>query len=446
MSLRTRLALASAAGLAVAIALASVVVYVVVQSQLRSQVDDALKERAATVEAAQGVGAPGFPGRVPPPFLGGAGGIFQVATAGGEILGVSQANIALPVSDRVRDVATGDSGPFFEDAHVKGTHVRVLTVPITLPSGAAGALEIARPLTEVDNVLHRLRLILLFVALGGVALAGGVGFLIAQAVLGPVRRLTVATETIAETRDLGERVDAAGTDELARLGRSFNTMLAALEDSLRAQRQLVADASHELRTPLTSLRTNVEVLARGGLPPEERRRALADAQAQIEELSALVADVVELARDGEAPPVLEDVRLDLLVRDELRRQERRGLPVTFDARLDEVVVRGDADRLHRAVANILDNAVTWSPENGVVEVEVSRGAMTVRDHGPGIAPEDLPYVFDRFYRAPSARGKPGSGLGLAIVRRVAELHGGSVRAETAEDGGTRIRLELSTTS
>ena len=445
MTLRTRLALASAAGLAVAIALASVVVYFVVQSQLRSQVDDALKERAATVEAAQDVGGPGFPGRVPPPFLGGAGGIFQVTTAGGEIL-VSQANIALPVSDRVREVATGKRKPFFEDAHVKGTHVRILTVPISLPTGAAAALEIARPLTEVDNVMHRLRLILLFVALGGVALAGGLGFVIAQAVLSPVRRLTVATETIAETRDLNERVDATGSDELARLGRSFNTMLAALDDSLRAQRQLVADASHELRTPLTSLRTNVEVLARGGLPPEERRRALTDAQVQIEELSALVADVVELARDGEVPPVLEDVRLDLLVREELRRQERRGLAVRFDAGLEEVVVRGDADRLHRAVANILDNAVKWSPENGVVEVDVSRDGLTVRDHGPGIADEDLPYVFDRFYRAPSARGKPGSGLGLAIVRRVAELHGGSVRAETPDGGGTRVRLELSTAS
>jgi len=445
MTLRTRLALASAAGLAVAIALASVVVYFVVQSQLRSQVDDALKERAATVEAAQNIGAPGFPGRVPPPFLGGAGGIFQVATAGGEIL-VSQANIALPVSGRVRDVATGKSKPFFEDAHVKGTHIRILTVPISLPTGGAAALEIARPLTEVDNVMHRLRLILLFVALGGVALAGGLGFVIAQAVLAPVRRLTVATETIAETRDLNERVDAAGSDELARLGRSFNTMLAALDDSLRAQRQLVADASHELRTPLTSLRTNVEVLARGGLPPEERQRALTDAQAQIEELSALVADVVELARDGEVPPMLEDVRLDLLVKEELRRQERRGLPVRFDASLEEVVVRGDADRLHRAVANILDNAVKWSPESGVVEVEVAGDGLTVRDHGPGIADEDLPYVFDRFYRAPSARGKPGSGLGLAIVRRVAELHGGSVRAETPDGGGTRVRLELSTVS
>jgi two-component system, OmpR family, sensor histidine kinase MprB len=435
MSLRTRLALASALGLAVAIALASIVVYFVVQSQLRSQVDDGLKERASVVQAASVLR--GIPG----PPLGGAAGYVQAVLPDREVQRPPGETVALPVSDRTLAVAQGKDDSFFEDAHVAGTHVRILTVP----AGAA-AVQIARPLTEVDNVLRRLRLILLFVALGGVALAGGLGLLVAQAVLGPVRRLTVASETIAETRDLNERVDATGTDELARLGKSFNTMLAALDDSLRAQRQLVADASHELRTPLTSLRTNVEVLARGGLPAEERERALADAQVQIEELSALVVDVVELARDGESPPVLADVRLDLLVKDELRRQERRGLPISFDATLEEVVVHGDADRLARAVANILDNAVTWSPENGVVEVSVTRGGLTVRDHGPGIAPEDLAYVFDRFYRAPSARGKPGSGLGLAIVRRVAELHGGSVRAETPDDGGTRIRLELSTTS
>jgi two-component system, OmpR family, sensor histidine kinase MprB len=437
MSLRTRLALASALGLAVAIALASIVVYFVVQSQLRSQVDDGLKERASVLA----LGPTGFSSGIPPPVLGGAGGYVQAVFPDGERVRPGGEGVALPVSDRTLAVARGEDDSFFQDAHVAGAHVRILTIR----TGNA-ALQIARPLTEVDNVLRRLRLILLFVALGGVALAGGLGLLVAQAALGPVRRLTVATETIAETRDLGERVDAAGTDELARLGRSFNTMLAALDDSVRAQRQLVADASHELRTPLTSLRTNVEVLARGGLPAEERERALADAQVQIEELSALVVDVVELARDGESPPVLADVRLDLLVKDELRRQERRGLPVRFDAHLDEVVVRGDADRLARAVANILDNAVTWSPENGVVEVAVSRGGLTVRDHGPGISPEDLPYVFDRFYRAPSARGKPGSGLGLAIVRRVAELHGGSVRAEAPDDGGTRVRLELSTTS
>ena len=256
----------------------------------------------------------------------------------------------------------------------------------------------------MDDLLHRLRLIFLFVSLGGIVLAGALGLVIARTALGPVRRLTEAAERIAETRDLGERVEAAGSDELARLGRSFNTMLGALDESLRAQRQLVADASHELRTPLTSLRTNVELLARGGLPPAEQRRALGDAQVQIAELSALVADVVELAREGEPEPVLEDVRLDLLVGAEVRRASAAASRSPFTSRLGEVVVRGDADRLQRAVANILDNAVKWSPPGAVVEVDVGPQGVIVRDHGPGIAPEDLPFVFDRFYRAPAARG------------------------------------------
>jgi two-component system, OmpR family, sensor histidine kinase MprB len=441
MTLRSRLALASALALAVAIALASVAVYFVVRDELRGQVDSALRGRTSTAGVGDDFGPFGFRG-FGPPLLGGAGGYVQGVTADGAVARPRGEDVALPVSDRTRAVAAGTAEPFFEDAHVANTHVRIYTIQIR----PGAAMQIARPLTEVDNVLGRLRLILMFGSFGGIVLAAGLGLLVARTALGPVRRLTVATERITETRDLGERVDAAGTDELARLGRSFNTMLGALDESLRAQRQLVADASHELRTPLTSLRTNVEVLARGGLPADERRRALADAQTQIEELSVLVADVVELARDGEPQPVQEDVRLDLLVRGELRRAERRGVPVTFTARLQEVVVRGDPDRLQRAVANILDNAVKWSPEGGVVEVEAGPEGVIVRDHGPGIAREDLPFVFDRFYRAPAARGKPGSGLGLAIVRRVAELHGGSVRAEPAGGGGTIVRFEVSPTS
>ena len=437
MSLRTRLALASATALAVAVALASLAGYFLARDQLRDQLDAGLRERVTAFNDGD-PGPFGFPGGVPAPFLGGAGGYAQLVSADGRTVRAPGQTVVLPVSTRTREVAAGTNDGFYEDADAAGAHIRVLTIPFR----PGVALQLARPLTEVDQVLHRLRLIFLLVSLGGVVLAGGLGLLIARTALGPVRRLTEATERIAETRDLGERVEAEGSDELARLGRSFNTMLGALDESLRAQRQLVADASHELRTPLTSLRTNVELVARGGLPPRERRRALDDAQVQIAELSALVADVVELAREGEPEPVLEDVRLDLLVAAEVRRMERRGVPVTFVSRLDEVIVRGDADRLQRAVANILDNAVKWSPPGAAVEVDVGPHGVLVRDHGPGIAPDDLPYVFDRFYRAPAARGTPGSGLGLAIVRRVAELHGGSVTAEAAEGGGTLVRLQL----
>jgi two-component system sensor histidine kinase MprB len=224
---------------------------------------------------------------------------------------------------------------------------------------------------------------------------------------------------------------------------AFNTMLAALEDSVEAQRRLVSDASHELRTPLTSLRTNVEILGKAeDLPDEEKRRLLDDVDAELDELSRLVADVVDLARDGEPERIEEDIRLDQLVADAVDRARRRAPEVTFDTTLDETVVHGSRERLHRAVSNLLDNAVKWSPDGGAVEVRVAGAAVSVRDHGPGIADEDLTNVFDRFYRAPSARGLPGSGLGLAIVRQVAESHGGNVTAARAEGGGTVVRLQL----
>jgi two-component system sensor histidine kinase MprB len=224
-------------------------------------------------------------------------------------------------------------------------------------------------------------------------------------------------------------------------------MLEELERSVGAQRQLVADASHELRTPLTSLRTNVELLAhRKGIPTAERRRMLADAFAQVEELGTLVGDVVELARGNGVETETEDLRLDELVAAEVERMRRHAQGVEFRTELEPALVRGSPGRLGRAVANLLDNAVKWSPDGGLVEVTVRDGVVTVRDHGPGIPEEDLDRVFDRFYRAPSARGLPGSGLGLAIVRDVAEAHGGVVVAERPADGGTRLRLELEPSS
>jgi two-component system sensor histidine kinase MprB len=220
-------------------------------------------------------------------------------------------------------------------------------------------------------------------------------------------------------------------------------MLAALEDSVEAQRRLVSDSSHELRTPLTSLRTNIEILGKAeALPAEERRRLLEDVDAELDELSRLVADIVDLARDGEPERFEEDLRLDQLVAHAVDHARRRSPDVTFETDLDDTVVHGSRERLHRAVSNLLDNAVKWSPDGGTVEVRVADAAVSVRDHGPGIAEEDLAKVFDRFYRAPSARALPGSGLGLAIVRQVAESHGGRVSAAQADGGGTIVRLQL----
>jgi len=281
------------------------------------------------------------------------------------------------------------------------------------------------------------------VAASGVLIAAILGLLVARAALGPVRRLTATAERVTETGDLSERIDVTGADELSRLAASFNTMLEALEESTRAQRQLVADASHELRTPLTSLRTNIEVLAGDrALPPEEKSRLLTDVVEQLGEMTALISELIELARVEQQDLEPEDVRLDALVAEVVDRARRNRPDVVYSTDLDETLVRGVPSTIERAVANLLDNAAKWSPSGARVEVVLREGRLTVRDHGPGIADEDLPYVFDRFYRARSARGLPGSGLGLAIVRQVAEAHGGEVVAENADGGGARMTLSL----
>ena len=287
-------------------------------------------------------------------------------------------------------------------------------------------------------------LLLIVITLGGVAIAGGLGLAVSRAALTPVRRLTHATERVTETGDLSERIAVGGQDELSRLAASFNTMLAALEESDRAKRQLVSDASHELRTPLTSLRTNIEVLARDRkMPDDEREKLLDDVVSQLSEMTALVTELVELARGETQPEESEDVRLDLLVDEVVARAQRDFPQVEFVADVQPTELFGVPNTIARAVSNLLDNAAKWSPPGGKVEVSVRDGQVIVRDHGPGIEDDDLPYVFDRFYRAPAARKLPGSGLGLAIVKQVAEAHGGGVGAERPDGGGTLMRLRLS---
>jgi two-component system, OmpR family, sensor histidine kinase MprB len=442
VSFRARLAIAAAAAVALAVVLASVTVYVVVRSELRGTLDSALRDRAAQVQheplRAFQAGDQAF--LEPGPQLGGAPGYFQVVSADGDTIRLPNETVELPVTDAVREVASGQRGGYLSDADVAGVHVRVITVPY----GSQGfAIQIARPLTEVDHSLSRIRTYLLIIAAIGVALAAALGLAVARTALAPVRRLTGATENVAKTGDLSERIDASGTDELSRLAASFNTMLAALEESTRAQQQLIGDASHELRTPLTSLRTNVEVLAGGReLPAEDRERLLRDVIEQLDEMTTLVAELSELARGELEPGVAEDVRLDLLAADAVERTRRNRPGVRFTTDFEESLVHGVPASIERAVANLLDNAAKWSPPDGEVEVAVKDGEVVVRDHGPGIDEIDLPYVFDRFYRASSARGMPGSGLGLAIVRQVAESHGGDVRAEPGEDGGTRMIMRL----
>jgi two-component system sensor histidine kinase MprB len=302
-------------------------------------------------------------------------------------------------------------------------------------------------LDEIYGVLAETRLRLAIVALGAIVLAAVLGVIVSQGTLMPVRRLTDVVEEVGRTRDLSRRVAGESPDELGRLAAGFNAMLSALEVSLRQQRQLVADASHELRTPLTSLRTNLELLARGQpTDPEERQQVLVELVGQIERLSTLVGDLIDLARDEEATLPIEDVRLDEVVGEAINDMRGRYPQIRFDAVLEETTVRGVRPRIARAVTNLLDNAGKWSPASGVVEVTVHDGEVSVRDHGPGVAPEDAARVFDRFWRASNARSLPGSGLGLSIVKDVAESHGGSVTLEQATGGGARFRLRLAATS
>jgi two-component system sensor histidine kinase MprB len=241
---------------------------------------------------------------------------------------------------------------------------------------------------------------------------------------------------------LNTRIPVDGGDEIASLARNFNTMLGALEESQRAQQQLIADASHELRTPLTAHRANVELLARADLPPERRGQVLAAAVRGIEQLSALVGDLIDAARDGRSTDSREPVALEDLVARAVERARVRSPRLRFDTRLDPYTVNAAPGRVTRAIENVLDNAVKWSAPGATILVTLERGLISVRDHGPGIDPSDLPHVFDRFYRAAAARGLPGSGLGLAIVKATVEDHGGSITIANAVGGGTIVAMRF----
>jgi two-component system, OmpR family, sensor histidine kinase MprB len=441
VSFRARLTLVAAAAVALAVVLASVVVWVVVRNQLYRELDNRLKVRAAEITAPPGPHIErSYGGRlfldVPGTYLGNDY-VQAVYPSGSPLLTLGEPR-PLPVDVRARRAATGVGDAYFSTTHLGHMKMRVLTIP-----GSVFAVQIARPLDEVEHTMNRITLFLLLIAAGGIGVAVALGLLVSRATLAPVRRLTTATETVTATGDLSERIERGGHDELGRLASSFNTMLGALEESTRAQSQLVADASHELRTPLTSLRTNIEVLASERLlPPGERERLLSDVVEQLNEMTTLVAELIELARGEREPGRPEEVRLDLVAADAVERTRRNRPGITFTADLHESIVHGVPATIERAVANLLDNAAKWSPPGGEVEIVVRDGEVTVRDHGPGIDAEDLPHVFDRFYRASSARGMSGSGLGLSIVRQVAETHGGEIVAEQPEDGGTLMRLRL----
>lgn len=501
MSLRNRVAIAGGAVVLGALVLASLVLYPALGARLTQERDatlmtaatqspdllDALKKKAAAAGAAT---LPSQPVRVgetlvqviPPPVVAGpADGFIPVserdvrvadgrepayfADADAGRVGADSGDAGKSGNGTGKGKGTGGNG----DAGAGRTRYRVYT---TVSPELDGALIRTALPTSVDAAtLRRLRALLVALTLGGALLAAGAARLAAGRVLRPVRRLTETVEHVAATQDLTAAVEMRGRDEIARLAASFATMMAALDESVRTQRRLVADASHELRTPLTSLTTNLELLHEGrGLADPQAPGLVGDAREQAHQLTVLVGDLIDLARYGRAETHTEDVRLDLLAERVAARAAARAPEKVFDTELSPCLVHADPDAVERAIGNLVDNAIKWSPDGGriLVRVEVSgapesgppkpgapesgspesdspksgaSGCVSVSDQGPGILAADLPYVFDRFYRSPAARSHPGSGLGLAIVRQIAETHGGSVAAEPLERG-VRLRMSL----
>ncbi len=439
MSFRLRVTLFTAAAVAVAAIGASVAMYLVVQDQLIQQVNQNLQAAAAgPIRDSGGPFRRGPSDQVVsnrPEVFG------QIINSSGTVVqGDGGYSIPALVTQDVKNVAAGKAPEFWATANASDVRFQIYVKPIQ-----GGAIEVIQELRPIDAALAQTRLLLIAFAAGAILLAAGLGALIGRAALAPVKRLTATVEEVTRTRDLSRRVAAQGRDELSRLGTSFDAMLGQLETSLRSQRQLVADASHELRTPLTSLRTNLELLERGQpTDPVERQQLLGDLVLQMERMTTLVGDLIEVAREEETPMPFEELQLEEIVHEVVDDMSFRYPKVHFNVTSSPSSIKGVKVRVARAITNLLDNAAKYSPPGATVDVAVANGEISVRDHGPGVAAEDATRVFDRFWRSNDARHLPGSGLGLSIVKDVAESHGGSVTLERPIDGGggARFRLRL----
>jgi len=436
-SLASRVTVLSTVAVGFAVSIVAFAAYATVRTQTVGALDDSLRARAYaaaktnTLDALAKESVPSW-SLVRISFVDASTDPVRVYSAGN--------NRALGIGDREIAVARGAEDGSARTVWAQGERWRVIAVG----AGDGHALVLAQSLQPTDRMLDRLGLVMLLFGIAGMIVAGLAGWAVARNGLRPVRRLTTAVEDIARTQRL-DPIPIEGSDEVARLAQSFNEMLHALSASQQRQRQLVADAGHELRTPLTSLRTNLDLLVQAdastGLSPESRAELLDDVRAQIREMTNLIGDLVELARDEPASPTVEPVELTAVLGQAVARVRRRA-DVEFVVRTSPWWVTGDADALERAITNLLDNAAKWSPEGGVVTVTLEQGTLMVADEGPGISPEDLPHVFERFYRSAESRGMPGSGLGLSIVRSIAERHGGVVRAGSGPGGGAAFWLSI----
>ncbi|MFJ5718397.1 sensor histidine kinase [Streptomyces sp. NPDC093149] len=454
LPLRTRLALLVATAVAVAVAAVAAACWFVTRAQLENQLDSSLRNVSVSDNYVQQLfTACTHPDRAVPPPVGGTYTVQLVTVSGSTCTSAGASPIGVTAADIA--VAAGMRDDTLHTAGTKsGKKMRVYTytyetrtqVPGLVPGSFA--VSVARPMSEVDDPLSTLAWVLLIVSGVGVVGAGAAGLWVARTGLRPVDELTEAVEHVARTEDLTVRIPVEGEDEIARLSSSFNSMTASLASSRDRQAQLIADAGHELRTPLTSLRTNIELLARSddtgrAIPADDRRALMTSVKAQMTELASLIGDLQELARpDAAHPGPLQVVALHDIADTALERARLRGPELTIRADLTPWYVRAEPAALERAVVNVLDNAVKFSPPHGTIEVALREGELTVRDHGPGIPADELAHVFERFWRSPSARQLPGSGLGLSIVARTVQQAGGTVTLRPAEGDGTEAVIRL----
>jgi two-component system sensor histidine kinase MprB len=440
-SLASRVTLLTTIAVGLSVAFLALGAFMTVRMQLQASLDKSLLNRANKAAQAPTISAAATR-NVPSWMLGAAdvrviliGADRSVATGDdtGPLLQLGAPELSVAQGLRERSLRTIEAAD--------GERYRVATVR----TDAEHALVVAQPLAPQEEILGKLAFVMLTFGGLGVFVAGLAGWAVARNGLRPVRRLTSDVERIARTEDLAP-LAVEGDDEIARLATAFNQMLAALSASRDRQRRLVADAGHELRTPLTSLRTNLDLLTQadfsGGLPAAARSELLSDVRAQIEELTTLIGDLMELARDEPMTLVVDDVEVSQVVSHTVERVRRRAPGLTFEWEMSAWWVKGDPGALERAVANLLDNAAKWSPPGGTIRVALIEGELTVDDEGPGIAEADLPHVFERFYRSEESRSMPGSGLGLSIVKQVTERHAGTVSAGSAPGGGARLTMTL----
>jgi two-component system, OmpR family, sensor histidine kinase MprB len=436
-SLASRVTLLTTMAVALAVTIVSLGAFITVRNQLQSSLDDTLVDRAQL--ASEQIGQVTDDYTVPGFMLGASDVRIATVDDDGRVRFLDQGD-RIRLDERELAVATGDSDQSLRTIRAGGVDYRVVAVPTQRPGEA---LVLAQSLESQEHVLTKLGLVTLLFGIAGIIAAGVAGWAVARNGLRPVRRLTAAAEEIARTERLAP-IQVEGDDEIARLASAFNQMLASLAASRDRQRRLVADAGHELRTPLTSLRTNIDLLTQAGtsLPDDARAELLTDVRAQLEELTNLVGDLVELARDEPTPAASGTVELHETLDQAVARVRRRAPSLTFAVAADPWYVEGDGPAIERALTNLLDNAAKWSPPSGTVTVALHGGVVTVDDQGPGIADADLPHVFERFYRSDVSRAMPGSGLGLSIVAKVAERHAGSIEAGRAPSGGTRMTFRL----